>query len=312
MAEEYAGMVAEVRDIVETYLTPEIGELTEPETGVVAAAVIDRNGVRALDDAIFDQYRTKPKRRKGTASFTQLASLIDHINRFKDDDSALFAWDNRIQPTLSAVLNYHEAGNTPDGGKLPAPSPRFGDHRSHYCFPLSDEWKAWIEGNGVPMKMANFARFLEDRIIDVIDLDPADDTVPEDLKKFITICGGTVASPAKLVELSRGLQVYESAIVAEAVNLSSGEGQISFQVEHKDQYGGKLKVPGLFLVAIPVFKNGEPYRLAARLRYRKTGEGVVFSYELWRSDRAFDTAFKETCEDVRDKTGLPLFYGLPE
>ena len=113
------------------------------------------------------------------------------------------------------------------------------------------------------------------------------------------------------MELSRGLQVYESSAVREVVNLSSGEGQISFQSEHTDQHGVPLKVPGLFLIAIPVFRNGPLYRIAARLRYRKNA-GLVFWYDLWRIDRTFDHAFDEALGRVRAETALPVMLGKPE
>src|SRR3546814_13779715 len=114
------------------------------------------------------------------------------------------------------------------------------------------------------------------------------------------------------MDLSVGLKVYEKANVSEAVNLASGEVQIQFTSEHVDGTGSPLKVPNLFLIAIPVFKNGQFYRLAARLRYRRAPEGLVFWYELWRADRAFDHAFRDSCERARVDTELPLLFGTPE
>lgn len=312
MAEEYAGIVSEIRDLVETYKTPEIRTLIEPGTGVEAIVRVAEDGTFAVDDEIFDQYRPHPKRRRGVANFTKVSSLIDHVNRFKNEDSALFASDGRDRPSIVAVLNYHDAVNDLNGEATPIePKPRFGDHRSVFRFPLSDEWAAWTGNDGKPMTMATFARFLEDRIIDVVD--PSGDFKPsEDLQQFINICGGKTASPAKLIELSRGLQVFENSVVGEAIKLSSGESQIEFKSEHVDAKGKPLNVPGLFLIAIPVFKHDVRYRIAARLRYRKTSEGLFFIYDLWRVDNAFDTALSEACEIIRDKTGLPLFYGSPE
>lgn len=301
--EESQSTVADLRDLIETYLRPEIRPVTEPDTQTVAPVIIDRGEPRAIPEEAFDAFRASPKRRRGAASFTKIEGLIDHINRFKDADSAIFAADDRSKPSLTAVLDYHRAGADA--------SPRFGVHRSVFRFSLSDEWTAWTRANKAPMPMAKFAAFLEDRIIEVID-PSAGDPLPEELQKYIALRGGKVATGAKLVELSRGMHVFENAVVGETVNLASGEGVIEFRSEHVDAKGRPLNVPGLFLIAIPVFRHGDLYRIAARLCYRKTGEGLVFWFELWRADQAFDDAFANACERVRTETELPLFFGTPE
>ena len=151
-------------------------------------------------------------------------------------------------------------------------------------------------------------------VLDVLYIIPEEDELSDDLKKFISAGGGeaTIATPQRLVELARGLQVHESSAVREVRNLSSGEAQISFTSEHTDGNGEPLRIPGLFLIGIPVFRNGPIYRIAARLRYRKTPAGVVFWYDLWRTDRVFDHAFSEACERAQVETELPLFFGKPE
>lgn len=303
-AAENKGVATEVRSIIEDYIKPVVGEIIEPGTGAKALAVITGTGVKPVDPEFFEGYRERPRLRVGTAILTHIDSLIDHVNRFKDEDSALFAWDDRKAPSITALLDYHRAG--------PEADPRLGKHRSRFDFPLSDEWKAWTEADGRQFGMAEFAAFLEDRIIDVIELIGGEDALPEDLARFINICGGNVASPSKLVELSRGLKVNEKSAVKEAINLSTGEAQIQFQAEHVDEYGAPLQVPNLFLIGIPVFKGGPLYRLAARLRYRKTAGPLSFFYELWRADRTFDHAFAEACERVRIETDLPLLFGRAE
>jgi len=100
--------------------------------------------------------------------------------------------------------------------------------------------------------------------------------------------------------------------VQEVVNLQSGEGIVRFEATHSDATGSPLKVPAIFLIAIPVFRNGEFYRIAARLRYRKVNGRVVFWYELWRTDRTFDHAFSEAVERVKTETGRPVLIGKPE
>lgn len=301
---ENGGVIAEARKLVEDYQNIEVREIAEPVTGIKALAIVDADGVREVPRGIFDSYRNEPRLREGTARLTKIDSLIEHVNRFKGSNSVLFAVDDRAKPSLTAVLDYH-----PEGAFA---APRWGKHRALHEFPLSDQWLAWTQHNAKPMAMRDFARFLEDRIIDVIDLIPSEDTLPEALAKYISLCGGEVASSAKLVEISRGLKVHEKGSVEESVNPSTGEVTFTFVSEHVDARGAKLKVPNVFLIAIPVFKSGMLYRIAARLRYLKSNGGLTFWYELWNADAAFDDALGHACERVQAETELPLLYGTPE
>lgn len=295
-----------VRRLVEEHFIAQPIAVKDPVTGTEALAVICNGGIKGTDPNIFDGYLEAPRFRQGFAMFSQIESLIEHVNRFKDGDSVLFASDDRSKPSITAVIDYHRAGPIDEA------KPRFGRHRSLFPFPLSDEWKAWGAMDKKPMKMREFAAFLEDRIPDVLDLIDGEDSLPEEMQKFVNAVGGRIASAAQLLEMSIGLKVNEKSAAEEAFNPSTGEATLHFKSEHVDGNGSPLRVPNLFLLAIPVFKNGQFYRLASRLRYRMTNEGLVFWYELWRADRAFDHAFADNCERAKVETGLPLLFGSPE
>lgn len=304
-----SGVFDATREFITDQLKPEIIPVADPESGAQVLALVSAGAVTPLPDTFFDSNRDAPRYRRGTAAMTSLASFIDHINRFGDDDSAVFADDNRTAPKLTAVIDYHRA-DIDDGvhGDY-----RHGKHRTTFAFPLSDEWKAWLAFDGKTMPMAEFALFLEDRIGDIAI---AGDSHPAHVERFVEQNGGEerIASYAALIELSRGLKVFESAKVEEAVNLSSGEGQISFSVEHdtRNQTGGKVKVPTMFFISIPVFRKGVFYRIAARLRYRKAADGVKFWFNLWRPDLSFDDAFAEAVAKVDEETPASVFFGAPE
>lgn len=298
---ETQGIINEARDLVEHYIAPEFTTIKEPNTGVEALVAIGKEGVVSVPHSIFDGYRANPKRRTGTASLSDLDSLIAHVLRFKDDDTILFASDNRTSPSITAIIDYHRAGADA--------SPRFGTHRAKFTFPLSDEWQAWNAVNKKPMRMVEFAAFLEDRIIDVLEPDSA---LPDDMARFIKATGGNIATSGKLMDTALNLKVNEKSAVGETVNLSTGEGEISFVSQHTDGAGKPLKVPNLFLIGIPVFKNGPAYRIAVRLRYRKAEGGLSFWTEMWRADRVFDDAFREAVDRAKEETGLPVLMGSPE
>ncbi len=292
-----------VADTVRELMEPRVIDVSD---GVISTKVLvlpagHGGGLEARSMRKFlDEVRQRPERREGTAKLVELASFIDHVNRFKDGDSALFAVPDPKRPELAAVLDYHRAG---DG------EPRFGRHRALYTFPISDEWRAWTSANGTPMEQAVFAGFLEDRIIDVADPGAAFSSA----KKFAESLGiPSFASPAKLLSLSRGLSVHVDEAATNRIGPSTGETTVVFDTKHTDSSGAPLAVPRAFLVQLPVFRGGTAYQLAVRLKYRVGGGRITWSYEIHAADKAFDDAFREACDHAQEQTALPLFYGTPE
>ena len=317
MSDIEKGTAEVVADLVKGLVTPRQILLEHPTEGVQAPVIIlpfgDGLRIEAVD-GLFDAYRDHPQRRRGTAKLGDLDSFIAHVNRFKDTDSVVFANANKAQPSLTAVLDYHQAVNLSEG-VAPSAKPRFGAHRSGYTFPLSAEWQAWSGRNKQAMSQTDFAVFVEERALDILpaptfqgDLSEAD----RKLKDLSTLLNGKFAGPERMMALSRGLSIFESSKVINATNINSGEGTITFEEEHHDGEGKKLEVPNLFCIGIPVFEGGDAYRVVVRLRYRKQGAAIVWHYDLYRHDVVFDDAFKGACAQVAKGTGLPLLVGAPE
>jgi uncharacterized protein YfdQ (DUF2303 family) len=247
-----------------------------------------------------DEYRTAPERRKGTATFTDIESFVAHANRFRDEDSVIFADDNRDHPSLTSILDYHCHGSTG--------APRFGQHRGAYTFPLSDEWEAWTAQDAKEMNQTDFARFVEDHNGDVAMPDSAAGSAAD----WAARLGTSFASPSRIIELSRGLQVHVKSAVRESRNLASGEGQVFFASENLDMNGAALNVPAAFLLAIPIFRRGDVFPVPARLRYRVRDGKITWWFELARAEQAFEVALGDALKLVAEKTQLPVLRGSPE
>lgn len=252
--------------------------------------------------AFLEEYRKTPEFRKGTARLGDIASYIDHTNRFKDDDSVIFASPNPAKPQLMTVFDYHCA--TADG------EPRNGAHRAVYDFPLSDEWIAWSRAHGQPMNQQAFAEFIENRILDVIE--PGGELGPSTAEFARKLGDIEFATPMKVLELSRGLAVRVGTQVKQAVNLSTGEVQVLYETQNNDESGAPLKVPTAFLIAIPVFRSGIMYQVPVRLRYSVRERQIQWRVELHRAEVMLEDAFDEAKKHASKETGLPVFVGTPE
>lgn len=287
-----------VASIVRRHIKPELVELEEGYKVLVLPSGLKAHSLKPY----VDEYLDAPERRKGTAQLGDLTSFIAHTARFMDEHSALFASPNPKAPSLTAVLDYHE--KTSEG------SPRFGTHRGVYAFPLSDEWLAWTGQNGKPMDQRRFAEFLEDRIIDILSV-PSGPTggLAQALADSIQV---TFAPAGRLLDVSRGLSIKVNAKVTSAQNLATGEVQVGYSTTHEDGDVPGLKVPGAFLIGIPVFRNGEGFQIPVRLRYRLHDGAIAWYYEMHGADRVFDAAFRDACDKAGNQTGLPVYFGTPE
>ena len=253
-----------------------------------------------LEDLV-DPARVRPRARSGSATFTNQTSFEEHAKRFAGDNTTLWGdRGDRTSPKLVSVLDYHHAGA--DG------LPEFGAHRGVYRFPLSEEWRTWTAADGASMDQARFAEFIESNLLDVVSPDSA----PDHLTATLGALEMAVASATQLVQLSRGLKVFVSSEVEDTTNLSSGECEIRFKIEHRDKTGGKLRVPGALVIHVPVFDGGVGVTLAVLLRYQVVADRLMWTLKLYRPTAAFDAAFSEACLNAASNTGLPLFFGVSE
>lgn len=280
-----------------------------PTPHVALVGTTDGIEIRPITEAI-ESARGKPYQRKGTASVTTLASFIALVKRHKiGDETAIFADINWQLPTLTAVIDYHRP-RTGDGrseqSAFEDPGARFGRHRVHYAYPLSDAWKAWVAANKKPMDQVDFATFLEEHISELAAPETAERTLWEsDLK-------ARFATPAELLELSRGLEVTVGHQVKSRIKLQTGETQMLFETRMGDASGAELVVPGLFLLAVAPFRRGEQIRIPVRLRFRAGGGGITWFFEMLNPDKYIDERLVDDAGIVEAETGIAVIAGSPE
>jgi hypothetical protein len=114
--------------------------------------------------SILDKYLPAPRRLIEAATLGTVNAFMDYVERFKTDQTVIFADGNPDRPWLHAIIDYHEASVAGASG----PAPHFCSHTGTYTFPLSDEMVAWKKAaDGSLMEMADFAFFLEERLNDI-------------------------------------------------------------------------------------------------------------------------------------------------
>lgn len=263
----------------------------------------------------------KPARRKGTARFTDLQSLIAWANRFKGENSALFANADMASPSLTCISDYHISGPADATSIDGDPTARHCHHRAIYSFPLSDEWKAWMGISGLALEKDDLGEFIEANAKDIMDPTPhvlkgelSDDNQPWENRLIETAIQieGRYGQLTQLLAMSKQFQVYETSNLQVKTNRDTGEAEIQFLNEHKGPDGKPLNVPNLIIIGIPVFMGGAPYRMPVRFRYRKLGGQVKFILSIYNPEKAFKAAFTEAVDAATEATELQTFMGTPE
>lgn len=259
--------------------------------------LFDRKKQEAKSLRLFiEEFRQEPMRRKGTAKVETLAAFIELVNRHKDEHSAIFASTMYPKIELTAVIDYHTTTH----------EPRWGGHRVLYQFPLTEEFKTWADMDGNAMEQGDFARFLEDHAAELAS--PEQD----EINQFQKLFNEKFASPNQLIALSRDLEVYVGAKVKRGERLSSGERTVVFEEQHTNSKGEPVEIPGLFIVNVPAWIDGNPIRIPARLRYRLAGSTIAWFYQLYRWQFWLRNEVINDLTHAGKETTLPTFLGAPE
>ena len=87
---------------------------------------------------------------------------------------------------------------------------------------------------------------------------------------------------------------------------------MEFSEEHQNAKGEAIVVPGIFMVSVPAFVDGDAVRIPARLRYRVVQGKVMWFYQLYRWEFFLREQVGHDLKDAADKTGLPAYEGAPE
>lgn len=221
----------------------------------------------------------RPNRKRGTVELTSVDSLVQYCQDQQATPCA-YVFADADTRTITAVFN--------DQRDVPG----WRDHRAVFKAALTPEFERWQGRNGHTraMTQTEFAEFIEDNLADI-----------------------TEPTAQQLLEVATTIQAKTDINFSSAKRLQDGQVQMTYTEAINATAGanGALTIPKEFQLGVRIFKNGEGYRLRARLKYRLGGGGVKFWYELDRPERAIEDAFKGYVTTVAEKTGYTVLLGRP-
>ncbi|BEU21605.1 DUF2303 family protein [Paraburkholderia sp. 22B1P] len=229
-----------------------------------------------------------PLRKHARVRLRDSESFIDYVKRHGSlDDCTVWCLANYVEGKVAftAIINDH--------GSLPTAS-AWRDHRAQFTPEFSEEWRRWNGLNKKQMTQTEFAAFLEDNLRDVAAPD-----------------GSGLPSGSAMLEMAIAFEATQDMRFKSAIRLSNGGVNLSFVQDDDAQTLQKMAVFERFAIGIPVFWNGDPYQVDARLRYRVRDGKLVFWFELVRTDKILEAAAQTVIAAIREKTGNPFFFGDP-
>lgn len=212
-----------------------------------------------------------PTRKTGSIKAQTEKAFVSIYRRYKNDESTV-VYADRKHGKFKSVFNDHAAADGKAG---------HGDFDCEYVCPKSNEWKIWSERNNVRMTQEQFAHFIEQNLVDIVE-----------------------PNSSEMLQISRELVAKKSANFSSTTRLSDGSHQFHYDEDIKGTTkSGNLEIPETFKIGIPVFLNGTGYEIEARLRYRIKEQHLEMWYELIRPHDVYEDAFNSIFESIEKEIG---------
>ncbi len=225
-----------------------------------------------------EKRQPNPNRKRGTAHLKDLSSLLAYM---EDQGAAAPAYvyadpDNR---KITAVFNDHRAG---DAG--------WRDHRAEFKAEFTPEFAKWLNKDKDQFGQTEFAEFIEDNMADI-----------------------TEPAATSLLEMPTTIHPNTHITFSRATRRKNGHGQLQYSegIDARAGANGAMEIPKEFSLGLRIFKNGDGYKLKARLKYRLHSGQVKFWFELDRPERSIEDAFAGYVATVREKSGYQVLLGTP-
>lgn len=228
----------------------------------------------------------QPRRKIAKVRLHDADSFIDYVKRHGSmtDSTVWCVADYKAgKVAFLGILNDHGEDEN---------KPAWRDHRAHFTPEFSEEWIRWVGKHKQGFSQAEFASFIEDNLKDIAAVEGQ-------------------PTGAQMLEMALTFEANQDMRFKSAIRLQNGGVQMSFVQDDDAQTLQKMQVFDRFSIGLPVFWNGDAYRIDARLRYRVRDGKLTFWFELIRQDKVLEAATQTLIAQIREKTGNPFFFGEP-
>lgn len=228
-----------------------------------------------------------PTRARGTVTLHDPSDFTIYTERLASAATTVFGEENRAR--FTAVFNDHqEYDGDPNG-----PVAGWRDHTAVLQLQDDPDWKAFLTADRQWLTQLDFAEFLSDNAAAFVEPDGA-----------------------TLLEVATHFRAHKKADFHEAVNLDTGDVQLTYNEETATKKSaGQVQVPRELVVRLTPFLGYPPVYIRARLRYSIDGGRLHLGFVLQRPDLVKREAFAQIRNGIADQLteahGVPVLLGTP-
>jgi len=268
------------------------------EPGVAYAVPTSMGGVAVIDT---DAYAPSPRRATAHRHVSDAESFVTYLNRHKLPGTEVFA--HVLSSSVIGIIDSHEGT---------AADPGWQGHKVSLALEHSKEWIAWNDRDlGQNPKgwfdQQEFAEFIEDRALDVIEPDHA-----------------------SLIELALKFEATSRSEFKSHQRLDDGSVQFDYTdtVTAKAGPKGDITIPKQLRLALRPYIGGPRVYVYAQFRFRVNGGALKLGFALERPENILETAFSDIVTEIREGKTLrfedkpdqvvhggigdvPIYYGKP-
>lgn len=219
----------------------------------------------------FPELRESPPHVNASVTVTSAAAFLAYFNRFANPDSTILVDIEKAK--IHGVIDYHIQEDD-------IVLPQHGKHTVTYPCPLTPEAKKWFDNHKVAMNQADFAQFIEDGLLEIIE-----------------------PSGSEMLEIASTLQAKNAVNFRSGVRLDNGQAQMTYEENIQGSAGvsGQLNIPQKIAIALRIFRGDDvAYRIEANFRYRIKEGKLSMWYELIRQHTAREDAVKQIIETIKN------------
>ncbi len=228
-----------------------------------------------------ESMQATPRRKRGMVQLKSLDSLLAYCaDQDGADDPASnhgYIYADHDTRRITAVFNDQRSK---EGWR---------DHRAEFKAEYTPEFSKWVSKDKNQFTQSEFAEFIEDNLVDI-----------------------TEPAAQALLDVATTIQAKTDINFSSAKRLQNGQVQLQYteNIDARAGANGALEIPKEFALGLRIFKNGEGYKIKARLKYRLHSGTIKFWYELDRVERAIEDAFDGYVETAREKSGFVVLLGV--
>ncbi|MFE4718364.1 DUF2303 family protein [Streptomyces sp. NPDC056728] len=263
--------VPAIAALAQQALTP-----TEVTAGNVYLVATSDGSVRTID-LTGPEHTGTLARKSGTTTVRDADSFLTYYAKHHDDATEVYSDVEKL--TVTAVLDAHQADTA-----------RFGEHRLVLALRRTKAWSEWLHLDGHLVDQEQFANFLEDHLVNLVDPDAA-----------------------TMLEIAQSIKATTKAEFQSGTRLQSGERKFVFTEDTKASAGSKgdLTIPETFKIAVPPFEGADAYSMTARFKYRISGTGLTLGFKLEQPEERAKAAFADVLKAIAADVTTPVLNGSP-